>query len=61
MSTDTTPAAVSLQVVDAGGLLGRAVLHEPRIVVKQLIAEDIKVEMERLTPLLAPCVNRSTF
>ncbi|MDQ6867730.1 MAG: phosphoenolpyruvate--protein phosphotransferase [Pseudomonadota bacterium] len=34
-------------VADGVGL-GHVVLHEPRIVVKQLIAEDIKVEMERL-------------
>ncbi len=33
--------------------LGHVVLHEPRIVVKQLIAEDIKHEMERLDTAIA--------
>jgi phosphotransferase system enzyme I (PtsP) len=37
-----------------GGLaLGQAVQHEPRIVVKRLIAEDIPLELERLNAALA--------
>ncbi|WP_395664732.1 phosphoenolpyruvate--protein phosphotransferase [Methylocella sp.] len=33
--------------------LGHVVLHEPRIVVKQLIAEDVKQELERLDKAIA--------
>ncbi len=42
------PLALKGTPVADGVGLGHAVLHEPRVVVKQLIAEDIKVEMERL-------------
>jgi phosphotransferase system, enzyme I, PtsP len=42
------PLALKGTPVADGVGLGHVVLHEPRIVVKQLIAEDIKVEMERL-------------
>ena len=37
-----------------GGLgLGHAVMHEPRIVVKRLIAEDVPLELDRLDAALA--------
>ncbi|MGH6823693.1 MAG: phosphoenolpyruvate--protein phosphotransferase, partial [Methylocella sp.] len=42
------PLALKGTPVADGVGLGHVVLHEPRIVVKQLVAEDIKVEMERL-------------
>jgi phosphotransferase system enzyme I (PtsP) len=42
------PVALQGTAVADGVGLGHAVLHEPRIVVKQLVAEDIKREMERL-------------
>jgi phosphotransferase system enzyme I (PtsP) len=42
------PLALKGTPIADGVGLGHVVLHEPRIVVKQLIAEDIKVEMERL-------------
>ncbi len=42
------PLALRGTPVAEGVGLGHVVLHEPRIVVKQLIAEDIKMEMERL-------------
>ncbi|MGH6837113.1 MAG: phosphoenolpyruvate--protein phosphotransferase, partial [Methylocella sp.] len=42
------PLALKGTPVADGVGLGHVVLHEPRVVVKQLIAEDIKVEMERL-------------
>jgi len=42
------PLALKGTPVAEGVGLGHVVLHEPRIVVKQLIAEDIKAEMERL-------------
>ncbi|MGB6175219.1 MAG: phosphoenolpyruvate--protein phosphotransferase [Methylocella sp.] len=42
------PLALKGTPVADGVGLGHVVLHEPRAVVKQLIAEDIKVEMERL-------------
>ncbi|MGB6324566.1 MAG: phosphoenolpyruvate--protein phosphotransferase [Methylocella sp.] len=42
------PLALKGTPVADGVGLGHVVLHEPRVVVKQLIAEDIKVEMERV-------------
>jgi phosphotransferase system, enzyme I, PtsP len=42
------PLALKGTPVADGVGLGHVVLHEPRIVVKQLIAEDVKKEMERL-------------
>jgi phosphotransferase system enzyme I (PtsP) len=42
------PLALKGTPIADGVGLGHVVLHEPRVVVKQLIAEDIKVEMERL-------------
>jgi phosphotransferase system enzyme I (PtsP) len=42
------PLALKGTPVADGVGLGHVVLHEPRIVVKQLIAEDIKLETERL-------------
>ncbi len=42
------PLALKGTPVADGVGLGHVVLHEPRVVVKQLIAEDIKVEIERL-------------
>ncbi|HEY8033585.1 MAG TPA: phosphoenolpyruvate--protein phosphotransferase [Methylocella sp.] len=42
------PLALKGTPVADGVGLGRVVLHEPRVVVKQLVAEDVKAEMERL-------------
>ena len=42
------PLALKGTPIADGVGLGHVVLHEPRVVVKQLIAEDIKLEMERL-------------
>ncbi len=42
------PLALSGTPIADGVGLGHVVLHEPRIVVKQLVAEDIKRETERL-------------
>jgi phosphotransferase system, enzyme I, PtsP len=42
------PVALPGTPVADGVGLGHVVLHEPRIIVKQLVAEDIKREMERL-------------
>lgn len=42
------PLALKGTPIADGVGLGHVVLHEPRIVVKQLVAEDIKLEMERL-------------
>ena len=42
------PLALRGTPVADGVGLGHAVLHEPRIIVKQIVAEDIKKEMERL-------------
>jgi phosphotransferase system, enzyme I, PtsP len=42
------PVALPGTPVADGVGLGHVVLHEPRIIVKQLVAEDIKQEMERL-------------
>jgi phosphotransferase system, enzyme I, PtsP len=42
------PLALKGTAVADGVGLGHVVLHEPRIVVKQLVAEDIKREIERL-------------
>jgi phosphotransferase system enzyme I (PtsP) len=42
------PIALKGAPIAEGVGLGHAVLHEPRIVVKQLVAEDMKREMERL-------------
>lgn len=42
------PLALQGTPIADGVGLGHVVLHEPRIVIKQLVAEDIKKEMERL-------------
>src|SRR4030081_1667896 len=42
------PLALKGTPIADGVGLGHVVLHKPRVVVKQLIAEDIKAEMERL-------------
>jgi phosphotransferase system, enzyme I, PtsP len=42
------PLALKGTPIADGVGLGHVVLHEPRIVIKQIIAEDIKREMERL-------------
>lgn len=42
------PLSIAGTPITEGIGLGRAVLHEPRIVVQQIIAEDIKAELARL-------------
>jgi phosphotransferase system enzyme I (PtsP) len=43
-----------------GIALGHVVLHEPRIVVTQLIAEDVDHELRRLDAAMAACASPST-
>jgi len=42
------PLALKGVPIAEGVGLGHAVLHEPRVIVKQLVAEDVKAETERL-------------
>jgi len=47
------PIALTGTPVADGVGLGHVVLHEPRIIIKQLVAEDVKREIERLDTAIA--------
>ncbi len=47
------PLALKGTPIADGVGLGHVVLHEPRVIVKQLVAEDMKREMERLDTAIA--------
>jgi phosphotransferase system enzyme I (PtsP) len=65
------PVRLEGVVLNAGLAMGRAVLHEPRILLKQMVAEDPRKEMERfreaaatmqsaLDDMLASCTATSS-
>ena len=44
----------------AGMARGRAVFHEPRVIVEHTVADDIEAERERVYAAFARCASRST-